>query len=48
MDDDDTLHETLVDPDYLYGPQVIQTMIKKPGVLLITRICDVLLCMFYF
>ena len=46
--DTDTLHETISDPDDLYGPQVIQAIIKKPGMLMIIVICYVLMCMYYF
>ena len=31
MDYDNTIQQTIADPDYLYGPQVIQAIIKKPG-----------------
>ena len=46
--DADTLHETILDPDDLYGPQVIQAIIKKPSMLMITVICYVLMRMYYF
>ena len=36
MDFDNTIQQTIVDPDCLYGPQVIQAMIKKSGMLTIT------------
>ena len=35
MDHDNTT--SVIDPDYLYGPQVIQEMIKKPGMLMLTE-----------
>ena len=41
MDYDNTIQQTIVDPDCLCGPQVIQAMIKKPGMLTITITCNV-------
>ena len=32
-----TLHQVMADPDYLDGLKVIQAMIKKPGMLMLTK-----------
>ena len=32
-----TLHHAMADPDYLDGLKVIQAMIKKPGMLTLTK-----------